>query len=313
MTKESEIVTEIVNIVIFICTILLIFAGMKNELTLRQSLILLHAGWAKDDERWNYGPICSSFMRIYWVTKGCASVTMNGKEYTLSEGHFYLIPPYVTHITHSNGVFEHYYLHLADRSRTFENVFEQYTLPFEVPANQDCTRIFTYLVNKYPELKLAQPSPNTYETNSNLLAAEQRYMNYPIGLRCQITGMAFLLYSLFLCEAVRRTHVTDNRITHALWFIDNNMHRPITTSELAGIESLGKEQFIRIFSKQMGATPTTYIISRKIYRAQTLLIEQKISIKEVATMLGYDNFSYFCRLFRQHVGMSPRQFIRQNS
>lgn len=56
-------------------------------------LTLLNAGWAKDDERWNFGPICSTYMRIYWVTRGSAYVTLNGKEHMLTEGHFYLIPP----------------------------------------------------------------------------------------------------------------------------------------------------------------------------------------------------------------------------
>ena len=286
---------------------------MKNELTLRQSLILLHAGWAKDDERWNYAPTCSIFMRIYWVTKGCASVTMNGREYALTEGHFYLIPPFVTFSTHSEGVFEHYYLHVADRSRSFEEVYEHYDLPFEIPANLNYTHIFPLLAERHPELKLSQPNPQTYETSSSLLAAEQRYYNFPIDVCYHLTGMIFLIYSLFLRKATLRPSISDNRISHALLYIDQNMHRPITTRELAVTESLGKEQFIRLFSQQVGTTPTAYIISRKIYRAQTLLTQQKISIKEVSTRLGYDNFSYFCRLFRQHVGMSPRQFIKQNS
>ena len=285
---------------------------MKTDRIPYNQLVLLNAGWAKDDDRWNFGPICSTFMRIYWVTKGSASVTINGQVHPLTEGHFYLIPPLATHYDHSSDTFEHYYLHIADSLRTFEQLSQRYDLPFEVPANPTCAQFFVNITDDHPELRLPQPDPISYETATGLLAAADRFADYSIGERFRILGMLFMILSLFLDKAMRHHRITDERINRALTYINDHIRESISITQLADAASLSREQFIRLFGRQAGSTPTAYIITRKIHQAQILLAERKMSIKQVSTLLGYDNQSYFSRLFRQHVGMSPSMFIMQN-
>ena len=285
---------------------------MKNNDITQMELTLLNAGWAKDDERWNFGPICSTFMRIYWVTRGSAYVTLNGKEHMLTEGHFYLIPPLITHYDRSDGVFEHYYFHVSCSTQMTEQVFGRYTLPFEVESNQACCKFFVEIARRFPELKLPQPEPDSYETTPGLVSSARRFAQYPIGVRYEINGILLQLFSRFLNSSTERAPITDNRIGESVWLIEKNMTRSIAISELASRASLSKEQFIRLFHRQMGQTPTAYIISRKIAHAQMLFAQHHLTVKEVALQLGYQNISYFCRSFRKLVGMSPRQFILQN-
>ena len=285
---------------------------MKHERIPYHQLVLLNAGWAKDDEKWNFGPICSAFMRIYWVTKGSATVTMNNREYPLTEGHFYLIPPLATHYDHSSGTFEHYYLHIADEPRSSQASFQPYELPFEVTAHPTYSQFFKEICNNHPELRLPQPDPVSYENTTSLLAATQRFVDYSISERLRIHGMLYMILSLFLDKAVRQQRVTDQRINQALTYINEHICESICIAQLAEKAALSREQFIRLFYRQTGSTPTAYIITQKIYQAQILLAERKKSVKQVAAFLGYDNQSYFSRLFRQHVGMSPSMFFMQN-
>ena len=286
---------------------------MKDEKISFLGLSLLNAGWAKDDDRWNFGPICSTFMRIYWVTRGEACVIINGHEHHLRAGHFYLIPPLTTHYDRSQGEFKHYYLHVTDSSHTLENVFNHFDMSFEVDVNEVCSQFFVDIARDYPELKLPHPEPNTYEATYDLISSEQRFSRFPLSSQYQIKGMLLMLLSLFLKNATERHEVTSDRVKRTLSYIEQNISTPLPLTELAKSSSLSKEQFIRLFSSQVGTPPTAYIISRRIYHAQLLLAQNRRSVKEVAAQVGYDNFSYFCRIFRQYVGMSPREFKKQNT
>lgn len=48
----------------------------------------------------------------------------------------------------------------------------------------------------------------------------------------------------------------------------------------------------------MKTTPLQYIVKKKIEKAQLLLITKDLAIKEIAYTLGYDNYSYFIKLFK---------------
>ena len=53
-----------------------------------------------------------------------------------------------------------------------------------------------------------------------------------------------------------------------------------------------------------------YLTQLKMNHALELLRHSSFRINEVADMLGYHNTYYFCRLFRQHFGMTPTEYIR---
>lgn len=273
---------------------------------------LLNVGWAKDDERWNFGPICSTFMRMYWVTRGEATVTMGNRDYTLRAGHFYLIPPLRTHYDRSKGLFEHFYLHVADSSHMLAHILEHYNLPFEVAADERCSQFFVQLTEQYPSFTLPRPNPESYENVMGLMASEHRYAALPLSQRMEVEGMLMMILARFVSLARKQMQVTDNRISNSIRYIEDNLQLSLSIDMLATNAALSKEQFIRLFHRQTGTSPMAYIISRRIFRAQMLLSQGGLSVKEVSTQLGFGYPSYFCRIFRKHVGMSPKQFVMQN-
>ena len=77
--------------------------------------------------------------------------------------------------------------------------------------------------------------------------------------------------------------------------------------------NLTDDHFIRLFKKETGLTPVTYIIKKKIEKAQLLLTISEIPIKDVALKLNFENISYFNKLFKSHTGMTPTQYINKNN
>ncbi len=57
--------------------------------------------------------------------------------------------------------------------------------------------------------------------------------------------------------------------------------------------------------------PGQFIINRKLIKAQLMLATENTSIKDIAYSLGYDDYSYFSRLFRKHTSMTPADLPQQ--
>jgi len=67
------------------------------------------------------------------------------------------------------------------------------------------------------------------------------------------------------------------------------------------------------FSKDMGVSLTTYIQQTRIQASLKLFNTTTMSISEVATAVGYQDFSYFSKLFSRYTGQSPRAYLSKKS
>ena len=69
----------------------------------------------------------------------------------------------------------------------------------------------------------------------------------------------------------------------------------------------------RICNEILQKTTTEVITDRIILEAKRMLMDKKFTINEIASELGFDDYSYFTRLFKKHTGMTPTNFrmVRQ--
>lgn len=91
-------------------------------------------------------------------------------------------------------------------------------------------------------------------------------------------------------------------------YIDQNYSSDLTLDSIGEALNMSPYYMGHIFKEITGYSPIQYIMRRRIGEAQTLLISTKHSITRIATMVGYDNSSYFNRLFTKNVGMSPKRY-----
>lgn len=273
---------------------------------------LLNVGFAADNDQWNFGPICSSFSRIYLVTKGSAFVEFGGKRHLLTPGHLYLIPAFTTHYDISHGLFEHYYIHFIDTSQLVLDLYHKYELPFEIEAEDNLETFFRDIIANFPDYALRHSLPSTYDNSSTIVRSLQDFESLPVGKRMLLNGEIHIMLAHFFMKARERMSVTDDRISKALWLIERNLAKAPSLDSLAAGALLGKERFIRLFKQQTGQTPTAYIINQKITKAQVMLSSRKYTVKEVAFGVGFDSVSYFGRQFKKVTGMSPLRFAMQN-
>ena len=63
----------------------------------------------------------------------------------------------------------------------------------------------------------------------------------------------------------------------------------------------------------MGMPPMQYVNSYRIEKAQTLLKNTDRSITDIALAVGFDDASYFARIFKKQTGMTPREYKNQST
>jgi AraC-like DNA-binding protein len=64
----------------------------------------------------------------------------------------------------------------------------------------------------------------------------------------------------------------------------------------------------RICNEILKKTTTEVIVDRIILEAKRMLLDKNWTVNEIATELGYEDYSYFTRLFKKHVAMTPTAF-----
>lgn len=273
--------------------------------------ILMNCGLSSHQADWNWPNVRSPFLRIYYVAEGRATVEIGGKRHPLTPGHLYLIPAYVTHNDNCNGLFTHYYAHVYEDSQFLHGYVDRLAVPFEVVASGLERRLFERLVRINPGKQLVQTDPKEYDNNRNLLRSLTVSKEESTATAIENEGIICILLSRFLSNASAKGDIHDDRIEKALSHIRLNIMENIDIGTVADSLGLSKDYFIRLFQKEVGTTPAHYIVTKKVERAELMLVTEDVPIKNIAYALSFQDNSYFNRVFKKYTGMTPLDYKRQ--
>jgi AraC-like DNA-binding protein len=106
----------------------------------------------------------------------------------------------------------------------------------------------------------------------------------------------------------------DNRramhpaLVRALTAIERDPAATFTVGSLAHQAMVSPSYLTALFNQSTGAGPMQWVQQVRLERAQRLLGDPYLSVKQVGQLCGYDNANYFSRLFAQKTGQTPVQF-----
>ena len=87
--------------------------------------------------------------------------------------------------------------------------------------------------------------------------------------------------------------------------IEGKLDSRIRVTDLADLVRLSESHFFRAFRKTFGESPLTYILKRRIRRAQQLMLTSRPRLSQVALECGMCDQAHLSRAFRRIVGISP--------
>lgn len=94
-------------------------------------------------------------------------------------------------------------------------------------------------------------------------------------------------------------------------YVEKNIKNISSLSDICKEFHYSKNYVIRIFKKDLGASPFQYINGLKIKRAMYLLETTSKPITEIAEECGYSDYPYFYKRFVKSVGMSPQRWRKE--
>lgn len=106
----------------------------------------------------------------------------------------------------------------------------------------------------------------------------------------------------------RSTGGTATLVERVMHFVEQHDYMPLSTQVIAQALGFELSYFAKTFKQFAGETLTIYLRRTRLRHAQRLLRDPFLSIVEVAERTGFADASYFTRVFRGALGMTPTQF-----
>lgn len=231
------------------------------------------------------GRILPEFQMVY-ITRGEGVFTSQGASYQVKPGSMMLILPGIKHAYRpliETGWQEHwvgfrggYFSRLLEEGRfSAENVF------FQTGLHDSILSMFSQI---FDEVRRQQPL-------------------------YQMKACALILS--LIAEVLTRERRKDQPnyyqkiVEQAKYLMESNAYSEINLSSISEQLGISTSRLNEIFKTYTSMTPYQYYIHIKIHKAESLLEEADLPVKEVAYRMGFEDQYYFSRLFKSKTGVSP--------
>jgi len=100
----------------------------------------------------------------------------------------------------------------------------------------------------------------------------------------------------------------ENRVEKAVRYINEKVSAHTGAGQVAEAVGLSVRQLDRLFMAELGETVNGVITRSKRQKVRGLLLDPKLSLKEIVCIMNYNDMTAFVRAFKRAEGLTPRQF-----
>lgn len=251
-----------------------------------------------------------SFFELLYVYQGSCTNTIDDKTQKLGEGSMCIIPPSVSHSIAVND--DSLVLNFLVRSSTFNQSFTAL-----LDSNDILSTFFGEIVysNKYRKYLLFQTGNNNVLKNVALAMIEVAQQKGQYYSRI-MNGYFMVLMGTLLQDHEDSIEYPDiyfekySIVPKLLNYIKSHVDS-VTLEDCAKRFHFNQRHLGRLLKKETGMTFPQLITDIKIDIAKDMLRLHSISLEELAVKLGYNDSSYFIRVFKKEVGCTPSDFRKK--
>ena len=149
------------------------------------------------------------------------------------------------------------------------------------------------------------------QSNEELVRANNRFFKRIENSTTieEVTGNMFLILEqmagkIFSFQGVRHA----SALRKAERFIWENYTRKISLKEIADVSGLSAPYFSTIFKDEMGENLSNYLNRLRIEKASSMLQETEFPISGISTACGFEDQSWFSKVFKSYTGFSPCKY-----
>ncbi|WP_195572453.1 phosphoenolpyruvate hydrolase family protein [Paenibacillus sp. 1001270B_150601_E10] len=93
-------------------------------------------------------------------------------------------------------------------------------------------------------------------------------------------------------------------------YVAEHYHEELSFSEIARLAHVSRTYLSALFKKEVGYPFTTYLTETRLNKAKECIQLGHVKLVDVASMVGYNDYVHFSKMFKRQFGMSPREYQR---
>ena len=243
---------------------------------------------------------------IIYIKKGQGRISLDLEYYDVSAGDIVLIIPGQLHSIEQKD----------DKTMEYENII----FGSDILMSKHNDFCYTYFFNSLEKRTIQLPAIfnsstcDYYEAMARCIDnADEICKTFPYGYQLAIKSCLFQLFFEIFSHAPKdnqpsKTKKSLDKVKRIVKYVENNYAHAITIEEMANLCEFSQSHFMKFFKNNMDISFIEYLNNYRLTMASRLLISSTSSIIAIAMESGFDNLSYFNRLFKKKFGMTPSNF-----
>ena len=242
-------------------------------------------------------------LEIVVIKKETGLISVDFEKRTVSSGDIVFIRPGQLHSIEQNGA----------RKMEYENIILKPELLISGEADLCARQFITPLMKG--ELRcvtfLTPAVPGYPEISDCISRIDHLCEKRPDGYQLAVKGFLFQLVFLLLSHRQKKSTSPAlqtkslEKIKTILKYVEEHYADHITIDDMAAITFYSKSHFMKFFKAHMGTGFIEYLNDYRLTIAERLLRTSDATVLEIAEKSGFDNLSYFNRMFKRKYGQSP--------
>lgn len=229
--------------------------------------------------------------QLLYVASGKAHFFINGKDKEISAGHMVLFLPRQEqrYEYYGKDKTEVFWVHFTGGN--VKNILRKYEIPldesiFYSGSSASYTTLFKEMIHEFQICGV----------------------NYQEMLEMYLRQLFVIIQRTRQEKKASISSYLQDEMEYAKRYFVDHYNENINIEEFAKSRNMSISWFLRNFKQSTKVSPMQYIINIRMNNALSLLETTEYNMKEIATILGYDNPLYFSRVFKKTKGVSPSDY-----
>ena len=246
-------------------------------------------------------------MEIIYIKKGTGTITVDLVPHKVSNGDIVVVPPGQLHSIEQ----------FADASMEYENIIFQLSMLMSPQGDVCSEEFFQPMIHGklLPDTLYKPDSPHYPALSGCLDTIDNICRDFAPGYQLAIKGQLFS----FFYELTKSLHHTMphknnkslDRLKGLLKHVETNYPEKITVADAARICGFSQSHFMKFFKSSMGISFIDYLNDYRITMAARLLTSSSDTVVNIASETGFENLSYFNRVFKRKYQCTPTEFRKE--
>lgn len=246
---------------------------------------------------------------LAYVTEGAFEIVASSGRQLLKQGSGVLLNVNVLHsISLASGSEQaKMYVHLFDPlligGEAGSRIYQKYILPV---LNDKKLEIFALDPDNMQQKKILD---QLYES----FALDNEQPEYEIKLRNSLSDIWFGLFQQIepMLGQQKKENKSDEKVKRMMVYVYEHFDEKLSVSDIAAAAFVSVRECFRIFSSNLGTTPEIFVRDYRLRMACQMLSSTTDSVTTIGYNCGFRNNSYFCKIFRENIGVSPLAYRKK--